>query len=59
MHYRHVSSGVALLFFVLFVTLVLLPEIVYWLFQLQQNEVADFFARRAGMLFLGLSTLCF
>lgn len=59
MSYRQVSTFVAFLFFVLFVTLVLLPEIVYWLFRLQEYEIGNFLAKRAGVLFLGLSMLCF
>lgn len=59
MSYRQVSTFVAFLFFVLFVTLVLLPEIVYWLFRLQEYEIGNFLAKRAGVLFLGLSILCF
>jgi hypothetical protein len=59
MPHRQVSTLAALLFLVLFATLVLLPEIVYWLFRLQENELGDFLSKRAGVLFLGLSILCF
>ncbi len=41
------------------VVLVFLPEIVFWLFGLQQNDVGDFLAKRAGVLFFGYSLLCF
>lgn len=59
MSFHSICSGVALLFLSLCVTLVALPEIVYWLFSLQGNDLGDFLAKRAGMLFLGLSVLCF
>lgn len=59
MSYKNFSTVVSILFFALFVTLVALPEIVYWLFGLQGNELGDFFAKRAGMLFFGLTILCF
>lgn len=59
MSYKQASSSVALLFLVLFIVLIFWPDIVYWLFQVEGNETADFLAKRAGMLFLGLSILCF
>ncbi|MEP4249309.1 hypothetical protein [Tateyamaria sp.] len=59
MSFQQVSTIASLLFLLLFVTLVLVPEIVYWLFKMQGNELGDFLAKRAGMLFLGLSILCF
>lgn len=59
MPYRNVCLAVALLFAALCLTLLFLPEIVYWLFQIQGNELGDFLARRAAVLFLGLAILCF
>lgn len=59
MSYRNVSSLAAVIFFVLFVTLISLPEVVYWLFSLQENELGNFLAKRASVLFLGFSILCF
>ncbi len=59
MSYRHLCSAASLLFFILFATLIFLPEIVYWLFNIQGNELGDFLAKRAGVLFLGFSVLCF
>ncbi|MCF6233039.1 MAG: hypothetical protein L3J36_08075 [Rhodobacteraceae bacterium] len=54
-----ISSFCAGLFLLLGATLVFLPEMVYWLFGLPQNELGDFLAKRAAMLFLGFSVLCF
>jgi len=59
MSYRRTTTITSLIFITLFVALVLFPKVIYWLFNLQQNDVSDFLAKRAGMLFLGLAILCF
>jgi hypothetical protein len=59
MTFRTVSSATALIFLTLSVILVAAPQIVYWLFSLQGNDLGGFLAKRAGALFLGLSILCF
>ena len=59
MSYRRTTTITSLIFITLFVALVLFPQVIYWLFNLQQNDVSDFLAKRAGMLFLGLAILCF
>ncbi len=58
MFYR-LSLAAAFLFGALSLTLIFLPEIVYWLFQLEGNTLGDLLGKRAGMLFLGLAILCF
>ena len=59
MSFKHVCTSAAILFMSLSTTLVLLPEIVYWLFGLQQDDLGDFLAKRAGALFFGFSLMCF
>ena len=59
MSYRNVSLSVACVFLSLCITLVLIPDVVYWLFGLEGNELGDFLAKRAGVLFFGFAVLCF
>ncbi len=59
MSYRYLCIVFASLFFILCGTLIFLPGIVYWLFNIQGNALGDFLAKRAGILFLGFSILCF
>lgn len=40
-------------------TLFVLPQLAYWLFGLPENALGNFLAKRAGILFLGLSLLVF
>lgn len=57
--FQNVCSAVAAIFLALSVTLIALPDVVYWLFSLQGNDLGNFLTKRAGVLFLGLSILCF
>ncbi len=57
MTYKHVSISVGSVFALLAMVLIFVPEIIYWLFQVAQNETADFLAKRAGVLFIGFATL--
>ena len=59
MSYRHLTLAASILFGVLCLTLIFLPQIVYWLFEIQGNDLGDFLAKRAGVLFLGLTVLCY
>lgn len=59
MSYRHLTTTASILFGTLCVILIFFPQIVYWLFQIQGNDLGDFLAKRAGVLFLGLTILCF
>ncbi len=58
MSFRTLSMAAGLLFGVLCLTLIFLPQVVYWLFQLQGNDLGDFLAKRAAALFFGLTILC-
>lgn len=57
--YKNICSFTAVLTATLCITLIAVPEVIYWLFSLQANDVASFLAKRAGVLFLGFSVLCF
>lgn len=59
MPFRQLSLIVSLISLTLCVALVLRPEIVYWVFGIQGNTLGNFLAKRAGVLFLGFSILCF
>jgi len=41
----------------LFLTLLFMPELVFWLFQIPDSESAAFLSRRAAVLFLGYGVL--
>ncbi len=45
------------LFVVLFITLLIMPQFIFWLFGVPQSETADLIARRASMLFLGFAVV--
>lgn len=58
LNFKTICSVIALMFLLLCLTLNFLPQLVYWLFAWQGNDLGDFMSKRAGMLFLGLSALC-
>lgn len=53
--FRTLSTITAIVTCVLFLVLLLLPEIVFILFQIPENSSAFFISRRAAMLFLGIA----
>lgn len=57
--YSLVSKLASALCFILFVSLLLAPGLIYWIFGLIGNEVSDLVARRAAMLFLGVAVVTF
>ncbi len=57
--YPFVSKLSSALCFALFVCLLLAPGLIYWIFGLDGNEVSDLIARRAAMMFMGLSAMIF
>ncbi|MBL4805743.1 MAG: hypothetical protein JKY31_00455 [Rhodobacteraceae bacterium] len=59
MTYRVVSLAASVVCLLLCLILLLLPDVIYWLFNITGAEVSDFLARRAAMLFLGFAVLCF
>lgn len=57
--YSLVSKLASALCFILFATLLLVPGLIYWIFELVGNDVSDLMAKRAAMLFLGIAVLIF
>ncbi len=53
--FKKLSSITAIITFTLFLLLLFIPEIIFLLFQVQENESAFFISRRAAMLFLGIA----
>lgn len=53
--FKVVSVITAVIAFVLCVVLILFPEVIFMLFNIDENSSAFFIGRRAAMLFLGIS----
>lgn len=53
--FKELSTITSLVAFVLCITLLLVPEAIFSLFQIQEHNSAFFIGRRAAMLFLGIS----
>ena len=53
--FKKLSTIMAIITFVLFLLLLVVPEIIFILFQIPENTSAFFISRRAAMLFLGIS----
>ena len=53
--FRIVSVITALITLTLCVVLLLIPELIFWLFGIEEHSSAFFIGRRAAMLFLGIS----
>lgn len=59
MSYKIVSLAASVLFITLFACLLFVPNVIYWLIGVEHSPTADLLAKRAAMLFLGLSVLSF
>lgn len=59
MSYKLVSTAMAGLCLILSIALTFFPNLIYWLFELVPNGLGDFLAKRAAVLFLGLSILSY
>ena len=57
MSYRFLSIATSVLCASLFLCLLLYPELIYWLFQVQASDSSSFMLRRAAMLFLGFAVI--
>ncbi len=55
--FKIVSICTAIIAFVLCLVLIFTPEILFMLFNIDENSSAYFIGRRASMLFLGISVL--
>lgn len=56
--YRNLSTATAALSLCLFVCLLFFPGAIFMLFGLQGAESAEIMSRRASMLFMGISVIC-
>jgi hypothetical protein len=56
--YRNMSIATAGLSLCLFVCLLFFPGAIFALFELQEAESAEIMSRRASMLFMGFSVIC-
>jgi len=59
LNYKIVSIASAILTSILFLSLLLMPDLIFWIFSIETTEAANFIARRASILFLGLAILSF
>lgn len=57
--YSFISKLASALCFILFLSLLLVPGLIYWIFGLIGNEVSDLMARRAAMSFLGVAVVTY
>lgn len=57
--FRNVSLAATVLTGVLFVILLLAPDLIFWIFSIEGNEAARLLSRRAAMLFLGLAIITY
>ena len=57
--YKTVSLVMALITICLCLLLMIIPEFIFWLFGIEGGHSAAFIARRAGILFLGLSAMSY
>ncbi len=55
--FRTLSIVSSIISFLLFITLLLAPQLVFMLFEVEGNASAYFLARRAAMLFLGYAVI--
>ena len=55
-NYSQLTRLTAVITFILFLILLLAPEVIFILFQIPSHESAGFISRRAAMLFLGIAT---
>ena len=56
--FKPLSIFTAILSLILFFSLLFLPEPIFFIFHIPEADSAFFIARRAAMLFLGISVLC-
>ncbi|WP_368187699.1 hypothetical protein [Aestuariibius sp. HNIBRBA575] len=59
MTYSRISVAATCVCWLLCLCLLTTPGLIYWLFQIPAHDSADFLAKRAAMLFLGLGVMTF
>ena len=57
--YRFLSLTASAVMFSICVTLLLVPSVIHWLFQIDSTTGSDVMSRRAAMLFLGLAVIVY
>lgn len=58
-NYKNVSLAATVMYALLFIFLLFTPDFIFWIFQIEGGETANFIARRAAMLFLGLTIIAY
>ena len=58
MTFKTISTAATALCAVLAAVLLIAPNLIYSVFEIPAHESADFLARRAAMLFLGIAVMC-
>lgn len=58
-NFKNVSLAATALSGVLFVILLLAPELIFFIFSIEGSEAAKLLSRRAAMLFLGLAIITY
>ncbi len=59
MNFRLTTTLAAIVCAMLSLTLLVVPGLIFWLFQLDANVATEVMARRAGVLFFGLTILTY
>jgi len=57
--FRNLSLATSLLALTLATILLFAPSFIYWVFGVPQHETGDFLAKRAAMLFLGVTVMSY
>ena len=57
MNFKTLNTITALIAFTLFLTLLVFPQIIFYLFQIAESDSAVFMSHRASMLFLSIGVL--
>lgn len=56
-NFKYVSVAAACLYITLFLSLLLVPDFIFWIFDIDGDESARFISRRAAMLFFGFAVI--
>jgi hypothetical protein len=56
-NYKNISVAASILYLVLFLVLLMNPNLVFWIFDIEPSEAARFISRRASFLFFGLAII--
>ncbi|NRA87042.1 MAG: hypothetical protein HRU28_06530 [Rhizobiales bacterium] len=59
LNFKQINLFTTLIALTLFLVLLFVPEFIYFIFQIDSSETANFMSRRASFLFLGIAALLF